>query len=171
MIRSFCSTVLLLCTISFSAFAQTFEVPQAYSFKNKADYARHEKDIIAASKWLFAIPLDEQESKRKQVAKFVAEWLLGSPSVNAEMSEAIMDFETKNPGMMALYFAGCCIYVLENNYSTDIRAKHRAALQLMMEYYKSDKGTKKDKKMKALIKQTEEGKLNEWLEVNIPLRS
>ncbi len=153
-----------------AAFSQTFETPREYSFKNKAEYERYEKDIIAASKWLFATALDEQAEKRKQVAKFVAEWLLGSPTVHAEMSQAIMDFETKNPGMMVLYFAGCSLYVLENNYSKDIRAKHRFALQAMMNYYKADMGTIKDKQMKTLIKQTKDGKLDEWITINIPLR-
>ena len=114
--------------------------------------------------------MDEQEVKRKQVAKFVAEWVLGSPTVDAEMAEAIMDFEKKNPGMMVLYFAGCSLYVLEHDYSKDIRAKHRAALQAMMEVYKSGNGIHRDKKMKELIQQTEDGKLDEWIQKNIPLR-
>jgi len=152
------------------SFAQSFEVPATYSFKNKEECATFEKDILAASKWLFATPSDEQEAKRKQVAKFVAEWVLNSSTVNAEMTSAIMDFENTNPGMMALYFAGCSWYVLENNYSADIRAKHRFALQAMMEYYKNN-SLKRDKKMRELIKQNKDGKLDEWIEINMPLRS
>lgn len=161
---------LLLFVVAGTAFSQSFEVPDGYSFRNKGDYARYENDVIAASKWLFATSLDEQDAKRKIVSKFVAEWLLGSPTVQAEMSQAIMDFEKKNPGMMVLYFAGCSLFVLEHDHSRDIRAKHRFALQAMMDFYKSDKGTRKDKKMKELIKETENGRLDEWLQKNIPLQ-
>jgi hypothetical protein len=173
--KLFCMKKLLLLTVSIVFFinasiAQSFEVPEGYSFKNKEECSRYEKDIIAASKWLFATPANEQEDKRKQVAKFVAEWMLNSPTVNAEMTQAIMDFESINPGMMVLYFAGCSLYVLENNYSTDIRAKHRFALEAMMKYYENN-SMKKDKKMKTLIKQNKEGKLNEWIEINMPVRS
>ncbi len=150
--------------------AQDFEVPAAYNFQNKEACAGYEKDIIAASKWLFATAAGDQEDKRKQVAKFVAEWILNSPVVNAEMSQAIMDFETVNPGMMVLYFAGCSLYVLENNYSTNIREKHRFALKAMMDYYKNN-SLNRDKKMRALIKEAKEGRLNEWMEINIPIKA
>jgi hypothetical protein len=42
-----------------------------------------------------------------------------------------------------------CRYVLENNYSTDMRAKHEAALKGMIEVYKSGKGIRKIKKWKS----------------------
>ncbi|MBL0358661.1 MAG: hypothetical protein IPP72_18150 [Chitinophagaceae bacterium] len=160
----------LIFVVAITVFSQTFEVPEGYSFKNKDDYAQYEKDVVAASKWLFATSLDEQEVKRKLVAKFVAEWLLGCPTVQAEMSQAIMDFEKKNPGMIVLYFAGCTLYVLEHDHSRDTRAKHRFALQAMMDFYKGDKGIRRDKKMKDLIKENENGRLDEWIQKNIPLQ-
>ncbi len=150
--------------------AQDFEVPVGYSFKNKDDYARYEKDIIAASNWLFATKADKEEQKRKLVSKFVAEWVLGSPTVNAELSETIMDFEKTNPGMMALYFAACAEFVLENNYSPDIRAKHRFAMNALANFYRENRSLNKDKKMKELISEAKNGRLDEWIITNIPLR-
>jgi hypothetical protein len=164
------AAVCLLLLFSMQAFSQDFEVPGDYSFEKKEDYARYEKDIIAASKWLFANPLDKQTFKRKGVAKFVAEWVLGSPTVEVELNEVIMDFEKKNPGMMVLFMAGCSQYVLENNYSKDVLAKHRFALQAMINYYKGDNGVNKDKKLDKLVKQAEAGKLDEWIEEYFPIK-
>jgi hypothetical protein len=63
--------------------------------------------------------------------------------------------------------ASCAKYVLENDYSKDMRAKHRAALRDMMTVYNSGNGIKKDKKMEKLIKSDADGKLDEWLEENL----
>ena len=60
-------------------------------------------------------------------------------------------------------------YVLENNYSTDMRAKHKEALHDMIKVYQSGKGIQKDKKMEKLIKADEEGKLDDWLSDNLKI--
>lgn len=80
-----------------------------------------------------------------------------------------MDFEKKNEGMLLLYMAFSAKYVLENNYSKNMRAKQKAALSDMILVYKSGKGIHKDKKMEKLIKSDEEGKLDEWLEENLKI--
>ena len=93
----------------------------------------------------------------------------GSPTVNVEINPTIIAFEEKNPGMLPLYMAGSARYVLENNYSKDMRAKHKAALKGMIEVYKSGKGIKKDKKMEKLVKSDEGDKLDEWLAENLKI--
>ena len=80
-----------------------------------------------------------------------------------------MDFDKKNDGMLAMYMAASARYVLENNYSKDMRAKHRAALRDLIVVYKTGKGIKKDKKMEKLIKSEEEGKIDEWLAENLKI--
>ena len=161
------TTCFFLATIV--SYAQDFEVPSNYQLNTKEDYSKYEKDVIAAAKWLLTTAFNEQKEKRKEVSAFVMKWVNGSPNVNVEINPTIMDFEEKNPGMLPLYMAGCARYVLENNYSTDMRAKHKAALKGMIEVYKSGKGIKKDKKMEKLIKSEEEGKLDEWLAENLKI--
>ncbi|MBX9785169.1 MAG: hypothetical protein K2X48_17920 [Chitinophagaceae bacterium] len=163
------TTLLLFVFHAFLSFSQTFEMPDDFTVVEKEDYAKYETTIIEASKWLHAVPLNEQTQKRKQVSYLVVKWVNGSPTVNVELYPVIADFDSKNPGMMVLYMAGSAQYVLENNYSKDIRAKHKAALKGMIEVYKSGKGIKKDKKMEALIKADEEGRLDEWLDKNMGL--
>jgi hypothetical protein len=152
-------------------FSQDFDVPKEYQFTAKEDYSRYEKDIIAGAKWLVTTPLNEQQDKRKEVSMFVVKWINGSPTVNVEINPTIMDFEEKNRGMLTIYMASSAKYVLENNYSTDMRAKHKAALRHMISVYNSGKGIQKDRKMEKLIKSDEGGKLDEWLADNLKINN
>ena len=152
-------------------YSQTFELPQNYEFKQPYDYAKYEKDIIEAAKWLKETPFNEEADKRKEVSTFVVTWINGSPTVNVEINPTIMDFEKKNEGMLIIYMASSARYVLENNYSKDMQLKHKAALRDMISVYKSGKGIKKDKKMEKLVKNDEEGKLDEWLSENLKINN
>jgi hypothetical protein len=148
-------------------YSQNFEVPTNYQLKAAADYTQYEKDVIAAAKWLKDTPLNEQSDKRREVAAFVISWISGSPTVNVEINPIIMDFNKKNEGMLLMYMAFSARYVLENNYSKDMRAKHKAALKDMISVYKLNQGIKKDKKMEKLIKSDEGGTLDDWLSENL----
>jgi hypothetical protein len=147
--------------------AQTFEVPKKYEFKSADDYSRYEKDIIEAAKWLKATPFDQEVDKRKEVSAFVVQWINGSPTVNVEITPSIIDFENRNTGMLLLYMASSAKYVLENNYSKNMRAKHKAALEDMIWAYKSGFGIKKDRNMERLISFYDENRLEEWIEKNM----
>lgn len=151
------------------ATAQEFSVPTGYKMEVAADYANYEKDIIAAANWLRSVPLNEQSAKRKEVSAFVLVWINGSPTVNVEINPTIMDFEEKNSGMLMIYMSACARFVLENNYSKDMRAKHRSAMRDMITVYKSGKGIKKDKKMDKLVKADENGELDAWLEEHLKI--
>ncbi|HEX6916242.1 MAG TPA: hypothetical protein VF145_13425 [Chitinophagaceae bacterium] len=133
--------------------------------------SKYEKDIIEAAKWLVNTPMNEQMSKRNAISTFVFKWVNGSPTVNVELNETIMDFEKKNPGMLIIYMAACSRYVLENNYSKDMRAKHKAALTAMATVYTSGNGITKDKKMDKLVKAVNEGTLDEWLDKNLKVEA
>jgi hypothetical protein len=166
---SICLLIPTLLMIGANSYSQDFTVPSNYQLITKEDYTKYEGDIINAAKWLIATPLNEQPDKRKEVSAFVVNWINGSPTVNVEINPTIMDFEKKNAGMLVLYMAASAKYVLENNYSKDMRAKHRAALRDMVAIYKSGKGIRKDKKMEKLAKSDEEGKLDEWIADNLKI--
>jgi hypothetical protein len=168
-INLFLTTLLLL--VFTNIYSQDFETSTDYTLKAAEDYVKYEKDIIAAAKWLKSVPLNEQNEKRKEVSAFVMQWVNGSPTVNVELNENIFDFEKKNTGMLILFMAGCAQYTLENNYSKDMRAKHKFALKGMIEVYKSGKGIKKDKKMEKLIKSDEAGELDQWLADNLKVNN
>lgn len=152
-----------------SIFSQEFNVPSNYQLNSKEDYSMYEKDIINAAKWLVVTALNDQREKRQEVSAFVFRWVNGSPTVNVEINPTIMEFEKKNPGMLIIYMASSAKYVLENNYSTDMRAKHKAALRDMISVYKTGNGIRKDKQMEKLIKSDEQGELDDWLAENLKI--
>jgi hypothetical protein len=160
------TSMLITATKSYS---QDFAVPVDYQLITKEDYSKYENDMRNAAKWLIAVPLNEQQEKRKEVSAFVFKWINGSPTVEVELNPTIMDFEKKNPGMLVIYMAASAKYVLENNYSKDVRAKNRAALRDMVVVYKSGKGIQKDKQMEKLAKSDEDGKIDKWISKNLKI--
>jgi hypothetical protein len=148
-------------------FSQDFNTPPSYDFKTKEDYAKYETEVFLASKWLLATPFNEQVEKRKEVFRFIFAWVSGASNVDVEINPTVMDFEKKNPGMLPVYMAASLKYVMENNYSKDIQAKHTYAMHEMIRVYNAGKGIKKDKKMEKLIKADEEGKMDEWMAENM----
>lgn len=152
--------------IPFLVMSQDYEPPKDYVLKEKDDYAKYEKDIIAAAKWLQATPFNEQKEKRKDVSAFVIAWINGSPTVNVEITPILLDFEKKNSGMLVLFMASSAQYVLENDFSKDMRAKHKAAFTAMINVYNAGHAQNKDKKLEKLAKAAEEGKLDEWIDEN-----
>lgn len=161
--------LLLLLASAAGLEAQTFQCPKNYELKVKEDYAKYEKDIIEAAKWLVKTPLDEDREKRAEVSAFVVKWVNGSPNVNVELNETILNFEKANPGMLVIYMACSARYVLENNDAKDMKAKHKFALHEMMTVYRSGVGIRKDKNMDKLIKADAQGKLDQWLEKNLKI--
>lgn len=158
--------LLITCLVALTSgkvYSQVFEVPEHYDFKVAADYKAHEKNVIDAANWLKSVPLNEQKPQRKKVSAFVLLWINGSPTVMVEITPIIMNFEDKNNGMLVLFMALSAKYVLENEYSKDMRAKHKYALREMMAVYNLGVGIKKDKRMDKLIKSDSDGKLDEWL--------
>lgn len=158
--------VALLC-LSFNSFSQDYQPPTGYTLQAKDDYAKYEKEIILAAKWLQATPFNEEKGKRIQVHAFVMDWVNGSPTVTVEIVPILMDFEKKNNGMLMLYMAGCARHALETNLSATKKAQCLAALQGMIEMYKTGKGINKDKKMEKLITAANEGSLDKWYNENI----
>lgn len=159
----------LLC-VSLQSFSQQTIVPASYELKAKDDYARYEKDVINAATWLETAAFNKTTDESQKVGAFIVAWVNGSPTVNVELNEYLLDLEKKNKGMLILYMAECAKYVLQNNYSKDMRAKHRFAVTALATAYKAGNGIKKDKKMEKLVKPIEENKLDEWLDEKLKIQ-
>lgn len=165
------SLLLLLLVLSIATTnAQDFDPPEEYQLVKKEDYAPYEKDVIAAAKWLQETPVKTDRYKRKIVSKFVFEWVNGSPSVFCGIAPIIFDFEKKNEGLLILYMSAVARYVLENNYSTDVKSKYLFAIHTLIDFYtRNEKNMKKDKKMARLLDAKANGTLNLWMEENMKM--
>ncbi|HMX03089.1 MAG TPA: hypothetical protein PLL28_11965 [Chitinophagales bacterium] len=149
-----------------STHAQDWEVPRHYMLEGAEDYVPYEADIIQAANWLRDVSPTTDVEKFKEASQFVIKWVNGSPTVTVEINKTIMEFNEKNHNMLVLYMASCAKYVLENNYSKDVQAKHISALKDMAIAYQKQPQMQKDKKMEKLVKAIEEGTADDWYNKN-----
>ena len=157
----FLTSVFLLST--YFLFAQTFVVPIDFSFKSKEDYAKYEKDIIDAAKWLEATPVGKEENTRQKASAFLMTWLTGSPTVTITLSKFELDLVQDNPQLLMMFMAGYAKYVLENSYSKDRLKATVAGVKSMINLYNLGGDFKKNKTLKKALEKDAEGKLEEWI--------
>ena len=166
-LKSFFRIFISVCSLTFSSKAQDFELPKEVSLETKEDYARYEKDIIAAAKWLEATPIGSQADKRVQVNAFVLKWLAGSPSVTVELDGLAAKIAEKNADLLGVFLASYSRYVLENNYSSDKVKAYTAAVKSVINTYNLGGDVKKNKDLLKAIAKDKEGKLEAWVVENM----
>ncbi len=144
--------------------AQTkFTVPQNVVLVAKEDYAKYETDIINAAKWLEQTDLDGKEDKRKEVSKFVVEWLTGSPTVTLTFTESLTKLYGKNTALLTIYIGSYCREYLEHKTTATVFSAAKAGVTSMMNVYKKDIEIKKCKEMDKVIKLADDGKLDDYI--------
>lgn len=154
--------LLPLLLLPFAGFSQDFQLPANIVLKKDADYARYERDVIAAVNWLEATPLNEQAAKRKEVNAFLTQWISGTPTVTVKMYAQIMVFYDANPDLLMNYMGGWTRYALEHPGNADDFSANMAGLRSVINAYKAGKGVKKDAKTDKLLKLDKDGKLEAW---------
>lgn len=154
------------CLLPALVLAQTeFEVPKDYILKEKEDYAKYEKDIVAAAKWLEETDLGKEKGKRADVNHFVKEWLEGSPTVYMIYSAPLFKLFEKNEQLLYVYIASYCRWVIEhNNDDANKKGAVTAGLKSIMAVYKKGIEIKKNKDMLKLIDKDEKGGLDEYID-------
>jgi len=144
--------------------AQTnFEVPAGIEFTVKEDYAKHEANVIAASKWLEENDLDKELQKRKEVSAFVMKWIMGSPTVNVSLTPQLMKVYGKNSNLLVIYMGSYTRFYLENKSTATSPAATKAGLISMMNVYKKGIEITKNKEMEKVIKAADDNKLDDYI--------
>jgi hypothetical protein len=144
--------------------AQTsFEVPSNVVLEAKEDYAKYETAVVDAAKWLEETDLGKEPDKRLEVNAFVLQWVSGSPTVSVEINEHLSKIYGKNIQLIGVYLASYSRHYIENKGTATKASATKAALTSMMNVYKKGISIKKSKEMDKLIKQAEEGKLDEYV--------
>ena len=162
--KSFLSFALVLSFIPIIS-AQDFEVPK-YQLKKAEDFALYEQDVIGAVNWLMSTPVDVQPDKRKEINKFLVEWLSGSPNVSIELKGEIVTFMSPNAELLVIYMGGWAKYVLETK-DTDKKSGTLNGLEYVIQFYQKNKEKlKRDKNVEKYITLKEKGKLEEFVKKN-----
>lgn len=150
-----------LLLFSVQAFSQTFEVPVDYKFETKDDYIKYEQNVIGGVNWLLETPLNQEQSKRKEVNAFLMTWLSGSPTVTIEVSSNIVTF-VDCPDCLMIFLGGWAKNTLETKDNTDKLKGNLAGIESVIRFYNSNKASLgKNKAIQKYIKLQEKGKLEE----------
>lgn len=166
-IKSFILCLAVIITFNLTSVAQTnFEVPQNVEFKTKEDYIKYEPAVVGAAKWLEETDLDKETDKRKHINAFILEWVSGSPIVNLDITESLSKIYGKNNHLIAVYMAGYAGNFIQNNTSATKFSATKAGLIAMMNVYKKGIDISRSREMEKLIKMTNEGKMDGYINDN-----
>ncbi|MDH5597732.1 MAG: hypothetical protein OEY34_01330 [Cyclobacteriaceae bacterium] len=157
---------LVLTLLSFSAFAQDFEVPKNYKLQNVKDYDIYEKEVIKCVNWLSNTPINEQKDKRKEANAFLIQWIFGSSKIHIEIKQEIVTF-SDSPDLLMIFMGGWTKYSLETKNFDDKIKGTMAGIELVIDLYTKNKGLiSKNKGAEKYIKMKEKGTLLEYVEKN-----
>lgn len=128
-----------------------FEIPKNWESTMEANYAAHEKDIIACADWLENSPIDKNEKKRKEANAFLMKWLTGTKSISINLNaDILMPYCKKNEHFLFIFLAGWARYALKNNYDSDELTGYMEGFKSILHTYSQGGGVKKDKEMDKL---------------------
>lgn len=154
-------------SITISSNAQDFDVPSDITLEAKEDYAKYEKQVIAATDWLEATPVKKNDDKRKRVSAFIIQWISGSPTVNIELGSNSIKITDKNPDLLVMLMAGYSRYALQNEYEKDKQKCFTAAMKSVISLYSKGGDLKKNKLIEKAVNAEKEGKLSDWVSANL----
>ena len=158
---------LVLVAISFSLYAQDFEVPENFNPEKAEDYAPYEQEVIKCFDWLMSTPLNENPAKRTEVNGFLLKWLTGSPTVHLEIKQEIVTFMGTSPDLLMIFLGGWAKFSLESKEFDDNIAGSLAGIESVIAFYVKNKDLlPKDKHIEKYIKLKNKGTLKNYIEKN-----
>jgi hypothetical protein len=160
------ASILSFLAISFTASAQTYEVPKDYVLKVKEDYPKYNDDVVKTVDWLQQTSWAEQTDKRKEASAFLIAWITGSPDVSVEIGSALLKLADKNKELLITFMGGYTKYAILHKSDFDKNQANVFALRAMIEKYNNEPTRKKDSAMEKLIKMDKDGKLEEWVKTD-----
>jgi hypothetical protein len=162
MIQKLCTITLLLCAFV-TIQAQEFQIPD-YTLKKAEDYAKYEKDVVAATKWLIQTPVNSQKDKRTQVHYFLLKWFEGTPSITFDIDPEIVTFMEESPESFMIYLSGWASYCIENkDYKNSLQGNIQGIESVITFYNANKKTTGKIRPIERYKKLKKKGKLEEHL--------
>ncbi|MGB0523342.1 MAG: hypothetical protein ACPGJS_10310 [Flammeovirgaceae bacterium] len=161
--------VFIFCLIfsSFIIHAQDFAVPHNYRFNKKSDYAKYERYIPKAVRWLEDTPPNKMQGKRKEVSAFLIKWLEGAPNVSLTLYPEVIQLAKINPDLLTLFMGSWTRFALANpEMAKDEKKGFTAGLTSLLDYYKKYKnqGLTRDRAVDAILKKKRKGQLHTWID-------
>lgn len=163
--KKFIALFLSIFSVS-SLMAQSVTIPEDVVYETEDDFRKYEKDVVAVAKWLVEAPLDKAAIDHLHAFKFISNWALNSPYIDASMTEGVSELFQKNNSLMYIYLACSVQYQIENK-TTDRRASTKFGLEKIIEVYQKGNGIKNDRFFDSLVKANEKGEMDKWMNQNL----
>lgn len=152
-----------LASLSITAKAQTFHVPEDYTLKEKTDYAKYEEDVIKGIDWLQDTPWPLEEQKRMETNAFLMKWIQGSPTVSIEINSSVAKMTEKNPQLLMTFMGGYTKYALQNKTAFDKNKANQAGVKAVIDKYVVETDHKNNSLLNKLTKIDKDDKLPDWM--------
>ena len=143
--------------------SQGFEVPKAYSFETKEDYAKYQPQILKCIDFLESAPYDGENGKREAANMFLMTWARRAPNVSLRFHSYINTLTTVNPDFFVMFIAGWTRRELAHPGSRDKTEYDIAGIRSIIKTYGQAKGVNKDAAVEEGARLDREGKLLGWL--------
>jgi hypothetical protein len=130
---------------------QSFTLPADIKLDTREDYAKYEKTMVEAAKWLEQTDLDKETDMRARINAFCIKWITGSPNVTVDIGAQLAKIYGKNETLLVIYMASYAGNAIETkNYSNKFPPT-KAGLIAIMNVYKKGIEIKKSKEMDKII--------------------
>lgn len=152
----------LASTFSWSQDA-SYTPPSKVKLKKAADYEKYEGEILKCIDWLEKTPVNEKVKEHQVANKFFLEWLMGAPNVSVSLYEYVGKFSEVYNQYMITFMGGATKLVLTNKDKKFTEEEIQfAGVKAVVEQYKANPETKRDKLLTELSGFTDEDLLS-WV--------
>lgn len=120
------------------SFSQDFSLLSKIPLKEKADFAKAEKQVLECANYLTSNPLDLNDTNRKSAEAFLAVWMTGTPDYTFELDESVGKI-LDSYNLLFGTFLACATKIALENKDKSLNAKEQTnnAISLLMNYCKN----------------------------------
>jgi hypothetical protein len=154
-------------SFSFVLFGQDYTPPSNYKLKKASDYDKYEAEILKCIDWLEKTPINEKVAQHKEANAFFFTWISGSPTVSVTLYDYVGKFSEVYSQYLITFLGGGTKLILSDKSKKFSEEEIQfAGLKAVIEQYKNNPETKRDKLMTELAEMSEEDLLK-WLQEQI----
>ena len=153
----------LLCTLP--VWSQDYLPPSSYVMDEPEDYQALNDEVLECVSYLNRLEPKSNSSAKEENVKFLREWIIGTPDVEVQVSQYLVNLVDRNEQLVSIYINGWVKHAIEHDeMSKDEFSHHVAALNALIDYYvRFESQLVKDPDVKSLIKKRDKNALELWL--------
>lgn len=158
--------LLFLLALSVYSTIQAQELPDFASIplKEEKDFNKTANDAaLEAAAYALSTPFTRPDPKRKAAAKYIMDWMEGTPDYGFELDNGIVKLTNQNPDLFLLVMAGMTEFALTNDEADSKRMQLYAVRKLVRYVQRPDYGIKPEGELKNAIAAEKASRLDEYM--------